>query len=260
MKKHGLILGAALLTLASCSERQATEAGEGSVNFRPEVALQIEDRTRATVTLPEDFIPADGDFSLVVESKGLVEIEGEMKTYRAEYTKFSGYDNPQMPAGDYKATIHYGNAEAEGPAAYCYDGTVDFTIVARKTIETSIPATLTNSIISLQLGEWFGNYYEDAEFVVRTESGNEFTFDETTTAPVFIKPGTEFYLSGKATKIRNGAQIEFTEKLAGTSAARTWHKIAVELKEVGGVHFMEIRLDDTLEPIWSEEVELNPEV
>ena len=77
-----------------------------------------------------------------------------------------------MPSGDYTATISYGDPQQEGSTAFCYQGALDFTILARKTIQKTITASLTNSVISLECGEWFKKYYSEAQFTVQTEAGN----------------------------------------------------------------------------------------
>ena len=99
-----------------------------------------------------------------------------------------------MPSGDYTATISYGDPQQEGSTAFCYQGALDFTILARKTIQKTITASLTNSVISLECGEWFKKYYSEAQFTVQTEAGNNFSFTHSSSAdaPIFVKPGANF--------------------------------------------------------------------
>ena len=210
--------------------------------------------TRATTDLPQTVIPDAGDFWLLIKGKPGTETE----SFSAEYEQFRTYDKPYMASGDYTATVRYGDPTQEGVTAYCYEGTQDFTILARQTIQQSITASLVNSVISLSCSEMFNKYYTNAEFTVRTESGNEFSFANASSAMIFVKPDSKLFLSGTATKSQNGVEVTFPEHEIGSTVARTWHKIVVDASQVGQGS-IDIRLDDTLTPIEIEEIEINPE-
>lgn len=254
MKKYLLIPIAILILSVGCSkeENTTTERGVGQVKFTPAISLSVE--TRATTELPETVIPDAGDFWLLIKGKP----DTETADFSAEYEQFRSYDKPYMASGDYTATIRYGDPTQEGATAYCYEGTQDFTILARQTIQQSINASLVNSVISLSCSEMFNKYYTDAEFIVRTESGNEFKFTSSSSDMIFVKAESKLFLRGTATKSQNGVEIEFPEHEIGSTTARTWHKIEVDASQVGQGS-IDIRLDDTLTPIEAEEIELNPE-
>ena len=254
MKKYLLLPMAMLILSAGCSKEEPanTENGLGTVEFSPSVSLMVE--TRATTDLPQTVIPDAGDFWLLIKGKPGTETE----SFSAEYEQFRTYDKPYMASGDYTATVRYGDPTQEGVTAYCYEGTQDFTILARQTIQQSITASLVNSVISLSCSEMFNKYYTNAEFTVRTESGNEFSFANASSAMIFVKPDSKLFLSGTATKSQNGVEVTFPEHEIGSTVARTWHKIAVDASQVGQGS-IDIRLDDTLTPIEIEEIEINPE-
>lgn len=152
-----------------------------------------------------------------------------------------------MPSGDYTATISYGDPQQEGSTAFCYQGALDFTILARKTIQKTITASLTNSVISLECGEWFKKYYSEAQFTVQTEAGNNFSFTHSSSpdTPIFVKPGSKLLLKGTAVKAQNGVKVEFPQQQIGVTTARTWHKIRIDASQAGQGS-ISIRLDDTL--------------
>ncbi|HJA98481.1 MAG TPA: DUF4493 domain-containing protein [Candidatus Alistipes avicola] len=254
MKKYLLLPMAMLILSIGCSkeENTTTETGFGTVEFAPTISLMIE--TRATTNLPETVIPDAGDFWLLLKGKPGTETE----SFSAEYEKFHTYDKPYMASGDYTATIRYGDPSQEGVTAYCYEGTQEFTVLARQTIQQNITASLVNSVISLSCSEMFNKYYTDAEFIVRTESGNEFKFANASSAMIFVKAESKLFLSGTATKSQNGVEVQFPEHEIGSTVARTWHKIEVDASQVGQGS-IDIRLDDTLTPIELEEIEINPE-
>lgn len=169
MKKYLLILTTLALLGGGCSKEEIPETtdGEGSVEFRTTTCSEVDSQTtRAQTSLPDNCKPSGNSFKLVVKGK-----EGTATAeYLAEYTTLSEYTAPFMPSGDYTATISYGDPQQEGSTAFCYQGALDFTILARKTIQKTITASLTNSVISLECGEWFKKYYSEAQFTVQTLS------------------------------------------------------------------------------------------
>ncbi len=179
MKKYLLILTTLALLGGGCSKEEIPETtdGEGSVEFRTTTCSEVDSQTtRAQTSLPDNCKPSGNSFKLVVKGK-----EGTATAeYLAEYTTLSEYTAPFMPSGDYTATISYGDPQQEGSTAFCYQGALDFTILARKTIQKTITASLTNSVISLECGEWFKKYYSEAQFV-KVDS-TETTKTNTTTA------------------------------------------------------------------------------
>lgn len=250
----------ALLLGGGCSRDEAPDAAssaEGRIEFQAEISAEVTQQTRAQVTLPSNYRPSSvSNFKLIIKGKE----NTSTSEILMEYPAFSDYNTPFMDSGAYTATISYGDPEAEGPSKFCYAGTVDFEVIARKTTHTTITAGLSNAAISLSCGEWFNKYYTDANFVIRTESGNSFSFPQNSSAsaPIFVKPATRLFLKGTAVKAQNGVKVEFPEYEIGTTAARSWHKIVIDASQVGEKILL-ILLDDTLTEVAPVEVELNPE-
>ena len=240
MKKYLLILTTLALLGGGCSKEEIPETtdGEGSVEFRTTTCSEVDSQTtRAQTSLPDNCKPSGNSFKLVVKGK-----EGTATAeYLAEYTTLS---DPQQ----------------EGSTAFCYQGALDFTILARKTIQKTITASLTNSVISLECGEWFKKYYSEAQFTVQTEAGNNFSFTHSSSpdTPIFVKPGSKLLLKGTAVKAQNGVKVEFPQQQIGVTTARTWHKIRIDASQAGQGS-ISIRLDDTLTEVPPQEIELNPE-
>jgi len=139
MKKYLLILTTLALLGGGCSKEEIPETtdGEGSVEFRTTTCSEVDSQTtRAQTSLPDNCKPSGNSFKLVVKGK-----EGTATAeYLAEYTTLSEYTAPFMPSGNYTATISYGDPQQEGSTAFCYQGALDFTILARKTIQKTITA------------------------------------------------------------------------------------------------------------------------
>lgn len=257
---YTLTLAATALTV-SCSSDTA-EAGGGTAEWgelRIAVATspQVEAQTRATVELPAATIP-DGDAFALRITGTFNDDMGNPQPYDQSWSSVGAFDSPKMRRGDYTAAISYGDPEAEGTKAACFAGTADFAILARRTVTTTITASLRNAAFRLTMGEWFRKYYTEALITIRTESGHSFVFTPTTQDIVFVKPGTKLFMQGTAVKAQTGVQVEFPEHEIGTTAACTLHTVAVDASEAGSGK-LTIDLDDTFTEIAEQVIELNPE-
>ncbi len=261
MKKIHLLASAALslALLCGCSKEQPFDAevttGKGRVLFSPVVSLQVEEQTRAQVELPASVrVPGSGQFSLII--KGI-----DNPQYLVEYPSLSNYTAELMTAGEYVAKVSYIPAENEGANAGRFASDWHyFDVVARKTTQERITATLTNSLFTLSCDEWFNKYYKDAKLTIRTEQGNTFEFSQMgSDIPIFVKEAQKLYLSGTAIKSQTGVEVTFPKHEIGTTAARTWHKITVSASQAGEGS-LQVVCEDTFTEISTEEIELNPEV
>lgn len=254
MKKISILCAAAAALLSGCSSGQewwSQTAGDdaGQVEFRCLPDASVTERTRATAELPASCIPSPDQFRLTVSNTS--------GSYYQEYAGLSAYDKPYMTAGAYTVTASYGDPEAEGVTACCFEGSTDFTIVARKTVDAVITACLSNSAVRLTTTDWFDKYYSDATFTVTTGAGNQFSFSSSSDLLIFVQAGTTLRLKGSAVKT-NGVKVEFPEYEIGSTEAQTQHTITVDASQVGGTT-LTVRLNDELTEVTPVEVELNPE-
>lgn len=245
-----------VIGMSSCSRTEQKMSGRGDVLFDFTVSEDVSfTRNQEQRELPDEVIPASEDFSLKLSSEsGIV----------GEYASMAEYDQPMLQAGDYTATVLYGDPEAEGPDAACFDGSKTFTVVARKTISETIAASLSNSAFSVKFSEWFNNYYESFELKIETETGYQLPLTGSVeekpsaeTEPVFTKAGTNLYISGSAVKT-NGFEVMFPRTLIGTTKERTWSTVNIKADEVSQLG-LEIVLDDTPVSVNEVAVELNPD-
>lgn len=268
---HRLLPAALLLAAASCSSGPDpvgpddngidTERGNVRIAASPAatVSTAVQTRTGETTELPASVLPAGEAFALRITDARPDTGEDE-ESYDRSWERIADFDSPQMPRGDYVARIVYGDSLAEGPGAACFAGSQEFTILARRTVSTTVAASLRNAAVRIVFGEWFVRYYSEAELTLRTEAGATFRFtpDDDADALLFVRAGSKLYLGGKAVKAQNDAEVEFAETEIGTTAARTLHTVQVEAAQAGGSG-LEIELDDTFARIDEEIVELNPD-
>lgn len=265
MKK--LFAACALLTALAagggCADDPAEESeGQGRIEFALSTSGDVPTadqpvRAEARRTLPASCVPIEGHFSLRITDAQDTELH--------YYPTREEYDTPLLERGAYHGYFAYGNPEAEGPTAYYYEGSVDFTVVARKTTVVPATAALANAAVSLETTEWFDNYYTTANLKIRTESGYERTFTVNKGAglrpnpavPFFVKPDTRLFLSGTALKT-NGVEVAFTETEIGRSRARYWHSVKVDMSQSAQLT-LHVTLDDEPTEIKETIVELNPD-
>ena len=265
MNRHILLPAASLFALllgGGCSKSPSPAPDDplkGAIAFActvsPEVAV-VADGTKAgaTRTLPASCLPAPEQMKLKIK---LVDPD---KTFEMTYESMVDYDQPLLDPGSYTAGFSYGDPAEEGPDAAYFVGSTTCTIVARKTITQQVSHTLANALYTLHLSDWFKNYYTSYNLTVYTESGyqNGHTLvPDTNPTPIFVRPNTKLYLSGKATKT-NGVEVEFPKTEIGVTAARTWHSIEIDAGSAGQAS-LDLRFDDTPTTVETREIELNPE-
>ncbi len=255
MKKYLIFCVASAIALAGCSKEQEQPAsgtdGVGRVEFACVSNASVDELTRAVVDLPASCKPSDNLFKL--------ELVSEDGTYRKVYDPFSTYDRPFLTAGNYTATVSYGDPEGEGETAFCYGGSTPFTVVARRTTNETVTARLINSAVKLSTTEWFDKYYTGATFTLTTGSGNSFDFTPGEGKMIFVKAGTALSLKGAATKSQNGVAVTFPERTIGTTAATSLYTIRVDASQAGE-GTLTITFDDSMISVEPVDIELNPQI
>ncbi len=262
MKK--IVKFAVLATLVvGCAKEPNVEIeyGDGSVLFECVTQRSVSETTKATYDLPSELIPSGDQFSLQLTGEYVDSESEQTESFSAYYQTIESYSEtlPSVPAGDYTALISYGDTSLEGATNACFVGESDFEIIARKTSEEVIIATLSNSAIRVTTTEWFDNYYSDAEFTITTAAGNEFSFEPNDGQLIFVQPSSTLKLKGSATKSQTGTSVEFPESTIGTTEVRTLNTIVVDASQAGGASIT-ITFDQTLTEVKLEDSELNPEV
>lgn len=259
----------ALLTMVSCSknDNSATSVEEwGTTTFDCSMLCTVGQITRAVDELyyiPENLIPSTSDIILEITGSYIDSETSETTQYSYGPLTLSDYadSQPKMIASDdYNAIFYWGTAGTEGETAPCFNGEVDFEVVARGETTEEVFLTLQNSIICVEFDEMFKNYYTDAAFVVSTGSGNSFSFSaDSTDKIVFVEPSTTLTLSGSATKLRDGSSVTFSATVIGQTIKQTLSRINITADGVGGEN-LNITLNDTITELEPTIVELNPQV
>ena len=287
MKKWMIPMLAVVLATTACSsdEEAATPlSGEGKVAFACQTEGFVADVTaRATegYRLPEELIPTSDSFELTLSGSYTEQdkktLQQEVKSYGPRvWATVADYNTeaPQLEAGiystaehrflnSYSASFAYGSIGEEGAAKPCFRGEVaDFTIAANKTTTVPVRIKLANSCFQLGVTEWMLAYYTAIELTIHTATSS-FTFHPTSTAMselIFVKPGQQLALSGKAVKAQNGVEVNFTQTTIGSGAvaAESCYTISVD-HTTAGSGALQISFDDTFTDVPAVDVELNGE-
>ncbi len=190
-----------------------------------------------------------------------------LEDYPAEWTTVDEYNTQAsdnlLSAGDYTATVSYGNPEEEGVNKPYYYGSADFTVVAGEQVSVTVEASIANSMALIKTTSAFEEYFHDAEFTLTTGSGTTFTCKpaEAEMQNVFVQAGTTLTVNGtaftqKQTDGDNGVQVTFSEQTLETTKARTRHTFVFDAQNTGSAT-VTITLDEETEVISTVEVELN---
>lgn len=257
-------LVAVVALMASCAQKESTDSqyGEGLVRFECAAQQTVSETTKAaTYELPSELIPNGEEFSLALTGTYVNPDTQQSDDFSANYSTVRSYNEslPPLTAGDYHAAISYGDISIEGADNACFAGELDFEVVARKTSNETIAASLANSAIRLSTTEWFDKYYADAEFTIVTAAGNEFNFEPHGDEIIFVQPNSKLVLKGSAVKSQTGVAVDFPANTIGTTSVRTLNTIVVDASQAGGAS-ISISFDQTLTEVKLDDCELNPEV
>lgn len=234
----------ALAAMTGCKSESAVSPakGEGYLSLSGEASLEVVSRAATEITVPEV-----SNFSL--------EIVGA--DYEKSWEQFSLFESAENPlvAGEYTASIAWGDISQEGVNKPAYGGSVDFVIEPQKVTNASIVAYLTNAQVFVRFTDNFLNYFHDESFMLKSALGNEFSFNSTSEDTVFIAPGA-FTINGSALK-QTGVSITFPEQ-SNVAEARKLYTYTFDLATAGEAKVV-ISLDDTVIEEVVIETELNPE-
>lgn len=261
MKKVLTILAFAALCMSCAKESEnSANLGEARVSFKCSAMGSMAETTRSTYDIPAELVPAGDDFSLSITGS-YMNAYGEKFDYSESFATIADYteNSSELYAGNYTASVSYGESGVESSTNPCFRGETDFTVEAGVDADVNIVASITNSAIRLSTTEWFDKYYSNATFTVTTEAGAQFTFANGDQTVFFVEPASSLTLSGSAVNAQTGSEVEFPATVIGTTVERTINTISVDASQAGGSS-IKIVFDDTFTEVEPEDVELNPEL
>lgn len=245
MKKLLLISLAAMIAVA-CSKTDDEAAfvdcpdGTGIVSFGVAPALEVEGTRAETIELPDGTtIPAGGDFTL-----SIVATNRDSSYTGGEWTSVNAfnenYKKTYFIAGDYDATVTWGDPAVEGENKPYFKGESQFNVVARQLVTVTIPAKLANSIVKVEFSDRFKSYFENgADFTITSGNGNTWDVDYDTTPYIFVESGKEVVISGGATKQKPSATVDAPfvkfDDVKKTLAACTMYTYKYDVSTAGNV-------------------------
>lgn len=249
MKMKKFLLGIGLLAaigFTGCSsEQQEARPTEGYGYLALTcTASEVElTRSEADFTVPET-----SEFKLTIAGTDYNQTWDPM-------SEFVSSEN-RLAAGNYTASVAWGDPTAEGENLPAYEGSATFTIEPQKVTETEVKASLTKGLVKVGFTEQFLAYFHDEQITLKSAAGNEFSFDSTTTdKAVFVLPG-DFTLSGKALK-QTGEEFSFATQTL-KAKANTLTPYTFDLTTAGSATVV-IKIDETIVEEFAISTELNPE-
>lgn len=183
---HGLLMAAIALLPVGCSEETpfgGNQHGTGSIRLRLAADASVTEsaptvRTAGSVLNP----PIAADFS--------IQLDKTDDSFSKEWTTLADFNSEKgFKSGTYTITATYGDIEEEGFEKPCFMGSSQVTVLDGTETETSITATLANSMISVGYTDAFINYFTDYGVTVHSAGHSYLKFEKTETRPVFLAPG-----------------------------------------------------------------------
>ncbi len=245
-----LLASAALLAGGCTATDEYTADGTGRIRMGGQIDASIETRAATTPT------PTIDQFKLTIVGDGVNSSWANIDAYTAE--------DPLFKAGNYTASISYGDPETEGVDKPYYTASQAVTVVARKTANATLTAKVANSQAFIRATEQFLRYFHDATFTLKTGSNNSFTFTPSATStdvPVWVKAGTKLTVTGTAkrqgsTAQDDGATVNFIEQTLAATKAATCHIFTFNASDAGSAT-LTIVLDDGTTLTQDVDIELN---
>jgi len=249
-----LLLAAAAVTAGGCAKNETPASGEGCGTLRIDCRTDALITTRAQIAVTP--VPTAEELVLTISGTD----------YFQTWESLAAFNNAgeTLPAGTYTATLSYGDPKAEGVGKPYYYGTKNIEIVARQSVEETIPVQIANAQVLVTATEAFLNYFHDATFTVTTSAGNRFTFTpgaETADEAVFVEAGSKLTLTGTAKlQSQTGTAFDrnyaFPEQRLDRTVARTRHTFLFDARDNGSAT-LTINLRDDFLDERTIEVELN---
>ena len=249
-----LLLASAAVAAGGCAKNETPADSDGYGTLRIDCRPDAMITTRAEIAVTP--VPDAGDLSLTISGT----------EFSKTWESLSAFNDAgeTIPAGSYTAELSYGDPTAEGVGKPYYYGSKEIEIVARQSVEETIPVQIANAQVLVSATESFLNYFHDATFTVTTSAGNRFTFTpgaETADEAVFVEAGTTLTLTGTAKlQSQTGTAFDrdytFPEQRLDRTVARTRHTFLFDARDNGSAT-LTINLRDDFLDERTIDVELN---
>ena len=249
-----LLLASAAVAAGGCSENETPADSDGYGTLRIGCRTDAMITTRAEIAVTP--VPTAGEFALTISGP----------EFSKTWESLAAFNDAgeRLQAGSCTAELSYGDPAAEGVGKPYYYGSKEIEIVARQSVEETIPVQIANAQVLVTATESFLNYFHDATFTVTTSAGNRFTFTpgaETADEAVFVEAGTTLTLTGTAKlQSQTGTAFDrdytFPEQRLDRTVARTRHTFLFDARDNGSAT-LTINLRDDFLDERTIDVELN---
>lgn len=119
-----------------------------------------------------------------------IELTKSDGTYAKTWANVDGFNRESsFPIGDYTLVATSGDLNVQGFTNPCYSGSADVHVSPGALTETTIVATLANSMVSVRYTDKFAENFNQYSAAVRSEEKDPVVFAQTEDRPAYVAPG-----------------------------------------------------------------------
>ncbi|MDE6543553.1 MAG: DUF4493 domain-containing protein, partial [Muribaculaceae bacterium] len=190
--------------------------------------------------------------SLSAQDLAVVLQSTEGASYSRKWSSVSEFPaEDKFPAGSYMITAYYGETDAEGYDRPLLFGTADFSVIAERSTQVNLTATIANSIVYLEATDNFKNYFQNYSLSIVSPRGYNINIPSSETRPVYVNPGT--VTINASVTLPSGRQGNITLGRF-TAKAATLQRVTLNVENNAGDAVLSVDFDETLA---EEKIELN---
>ena len=182
--KHGIMLTALALTVASCADEGTFIDGEGQGTLRLQLRASADVATASPTRADEPVLTAPDVSSFAVR------LSKSDNSYQKTWNSVDEFNAEEtFRTGSYSLEAYVGDIDTEGFDAPYFYGAAQVSVLEAKTTEATLTASLANSMVSIDYTEGFKKYFRDYSARVHSAGHSYIDFAADETRPAFIAPG-----------------------------------------------------------------------
>lgn len=236
--KHGIMLTALALTVASCADEGTFIDGEGQGTLRLQLRASADVATASPTRADEPVLTAPDVSSFAVR------LSKSDNSYQKTWNSVDEFNAEEtFRTGSYSLEAYVGDIDTEGFDAPYFYGAAQVSVLEAKTTEATLTASLANSMVSIDYTEGFKKYFRDYSARVHSAGHSYIDFAADETRPAFIAPG-EVDLTVNLTNPQGNSTS--LQPAGFTAKPRHFYRVKFDVAEGAGAAVLKIIFEDTL--------------